>query len=49
MIDRQMAHGNWAMGEAFGLADCAALPAVRRQQVEPLGEEHTNTRLILNA
>jgi glutathione S-transferase len=27
MIDRQMAGSQWAMGEALGLADCAALPA----------------------
>ena len=26
MIDRQMAKQTWAMGEAFSIADCAALP-----------------------
>jgi glutathione S-transferase len=48
MIDRQMAHGDWAMGEAFGLADCAALPALfYGNRVEPLGEKHTNTAAYL--
>ena len=28
MIDQQMAMQTWAMGEAFGLADCAAAPAL---------------------
>jgi glutathione S-transferase len=43
MIDQQMAAGTWAMGEAFGLADCAALPALfYGNMVEPFGESHTN-------
>jgi glutathione S-transferase len=43
IIDRQMAGGGWAMGEAFGLADCAALPALfYGNKVEPLGEKHGN-------
>ncbi|MGA7810911.1 glutathione S-transferase family protein [Bradyrhizobium sp.] len=38
MIERQMASGGWAMGEAFSLADCAALPPLfYGNMVEPLG------------
>ena len=41
MIDQQMAAGTWAMGEAFSLADCAALPALfYGNMVEPFGESH---------
>jgi glutathione S-transferase len=48
MIDQQMADGGWAMGEAFGLADCAALPALfYGDKVEPLGEKHGNTAAYL--
>jgi len=48
MIDRQMAGGGWAMGEAFGLADCAALPALfYGNKVEPLGEKHSNAAAYL--
>jgi glutathione S-transferase len=28
MIDREMATRSWAMGDSFGLADCAASPAL---------------------
>jgi glutathione S-transferase len=28
MIEQQMSSGPWAMGEAFGLADCAAVPSL---------------------
>jgi glutathione S-transferase len=48
IIDRQMAGGGWAMGEAFGLADCAALPALfYGNKVEPLGEQHGNAMAYL--
>jgi glutathione S-transferase len=43
MIDQQMTSSSWAMGDAFGLADCAALPALfYGNKVEPLGEKHGN-------
>jgi len=43
MIDQQMTSSSWAMGDAFGLADCAALPALfYGDKVEPLGEKHGN-------
>jgi glutathione S-transferase len=45
MIERQMAAGRWAMGEAFGLADCAAMPALfYADKVEPFGEMHKNAK-----
>ena len=43
MIEAQMADGGWAMGEAFGLADCAALPPLfYGNMVEPFGGAHRN-------
>jgi glutathione S-transferase len=43
MIEAQMAAAPWAMGEAFSLADCAALPALfYGNMVEPFGESHKN-------
>jgi glutathione S-transferase len=43
-----MAGSQWAMGEAFGLADCAALPALfYANKVEPLGEKHKNVAAYL--
>jgi glutathione S-transferase len=43
MIEAQMAAGTWAMGEAFGLADCAAMPALfYGNMVEPFGDAHKN-------
>ena len=48
IIEQQMAGGGWAMGEAFGLADCAALPALfYGHAVEPFGEKHKNTAAYL--
>ncbi|HEY3796339.1 MAG TPA: glutathione S-transferase family protein [Bradyrhizobium sp.] len=48
MIDREMAGSHWAMGEAFGLADCAAMPALfYANKVEPLGEKHNNVTAYL--
>ena len=43
MIEQQMAHGGWAMGGEFGLADCAALPPLfYGNMVEPFGAAHGN-------
>ncbi|MES2192791.1 MAG: glutathione S-transferase family protein [Pseudomonadota bacterium] len=42
-IEAQMAQGPWAMGEAFGLADCAALPPLfYGSMMEPFGIAHKN-------
>jgi glutathione S-transferase len=38
MIGRQMAERTWAAGEAFGIADCAAAPAL----LLPFSETHPN-------
>ena len=43
MIEAQMADNTWAMGDAFGLADCAALPPLfYGNMVEPFGETNKN-------
>jgi glutathione S-transferase len=43
MIDREMATRSWAIGEAFGLADCAAAPALfYANEVMPFGDGHGN-------
>ena len=43
MIEQQMAHGGWAMGGEFGLADCAAVPPLfYGNMVEPFGAAHGN-------
>jgi glutathione S-transferase len=43
MIEAQMSAGTWAMGEAFGLADCAAMPPLfYGNMVEPFGDAHKN-------
>lgn len=48
MIERQMAHGGWAMGGDFGLADCAALPALfYGSMAEPFGAAHGDVSAYL--
>ena len=43
MIEGQMAGNTWAIGEAFGMADCAALPALfYANMAEPFGGTHRN-------
>jgi len=43
MIETQMAGNIWAMGEAFGLADCAAFPPLfYGNMVEPFGDANKN-------
>jgi len=43
MIDKEVAGKNWAMGEAFTLADCAAAPALfYGNMVEPFGDANRN-------
>jgi glutathione S-transferase len=43
MIDREVASRSRAMGEAFGLADCAAAPALfYASMVVPFGDAHNN-------
>src|SRR5262249_46047671 len=41
MIDEQMASKAWAVGETFGMADCAAAPALfYANKVMPLADAH---------
>jgi glutathione S-transferase len=48
IIDRQMPASHWAMGDAFGLADCAAMPALfYAGKLEPLGKKHNNVTAYL--
>ncbi len=48
MIERQMAATPWAMGEAFTLADCSALPPLfYGNKVEPFGLARTNLTAYL--
>lgn len=48
IIEAQMASGGWAMGETFGLADCAAFPALfYGGMAEPFGSTHANTAAYL--
>jgi glutathione S-transferase len=43
MIDKELASRTWAMGETFGLADCAAAPALfYAGMVVPFGDGHKN-------
>jgi glutathione S-transferase len=48
MIDRDMAGKTWAMGEAFGMADCAAAPALfYADKVAPFAKTHSNAAAYL--
>jgi glutathione S-transferase len=48
MIEGQMAAGGWAMGEAFSMADCAALPALfYGNMAEPFGPDCKNLAAYL--
>ena len=49
MIEQQMAHGGWAMGGDFGIADCAALPPLfYGNMVEPFGAAHGHVSAYLD-
>jgi glutathione S-transferase len=48
MIEQQMSGGGWAMGNEFGLADCAALPALfYGNMAEPFGGDNKNVTAYL--
>jgi glutathione S-transferase len=43
MIDQEMETKTWATGDAFGMADCAAAPALfYANEVMPFGDAHKN-------
>ena len=49
MVDRDMATRTWAMGEAFGMADCAAAPALfYADLVMPLAATYRNAAAYLH-
>ena len=48
VIEAQMSQRIWAAGDAFGMADCAAAPALHyANRVVPLGETRKNTAAYL--
>jgi len=48
ILDRQMASSEWAMGDQFTMADCAAAPALYYAKlVFPFGDEHGNVAAYL--
>jgi glutathione S-transferase len=48
MLEQEMATKTWAMGEAFGMADCAAAPALfYADKVMPFGGTHRNVAAYL--
>lgn len=48
VIDAEMATKEWAAGNAFSIADCAAAPALfYANTVEPIGENNKNVRTYL--
>ncbi len=48
MIDAEMARKTWAVGDAFGMADCAAAPALfYADKVLPFAATHSNAAAYL--
>lgn len=49
LIEQDMADREWAVGEAFSMADCAAFPALfYAAKIEPFGKEHGRVAAYLN-
>jgi glutathione S-transferase len=49
MVEQDMETKTWAMGDAFGMADCAAAPALfYANMVMPFGDTHKNTTRYLD-
>lgn len=49
MLEKDMAHRNWAAGESFGLADCAAAPALfYANKVMPIADHHPHLARYLD-
>jgi glutathione S-transferase len=49
MVDRDMATKTWAMGDSFGMADCAAAPAMYYANlVTPFGRTHRHAAAYLD-
>lgn len=49
MLEKDMAHCTWAAGESFGLADCAAAPALfYANKVMPIADHHPHLARYLD-
>ena len=49
MIEREMAERNWAVGDSFSMADCAAAPALfYANKVAPFGDTHPHVARYLD-
>jgi glutathione S-transferase len=49
MLEKDMAHRSWAAGESFGLADCAAAPALfYANKVVPIADHHPHLARYLD-
>lgn len=49
MLEKDMAHRSWAAGESFGLADCAAAPALfYANKVMPIADHHPHLARYLD-
>ena len=49
MLEKDMAHRTWAAGESFGLADCAAAPALfYANKVMPIADHHPHLARYLD-
>jgi glutathione S-transferase len=49
MVEQDAATRTWAMGEAFGIADCSALPALfYANKVLPFGDTHSSAKAYLD-
>ena len=49
MVEKDMAYRTWAAGESFGLADCAAAPALfYANKVMPLADHHPHVARYLD-
>ncbi len=49
MVDQDMANKTWAMGDGFGMADCAAAPALfYADMLMPFGATHKNAAAYLS-
>lgn len=49
MLEKEMAHRTWAAGESFGLADCAAAPALfYANKVMPIADHHPHLARYLD-
>ena len=49
MLEKDMAQRNWAAGESFGLADCAAAPALfYANKVMPIADHHPHLARYLD-